>query len=147
MKLKLLLRPLALVIALEVTFIICFFTGTFWNPPVRIELFDPLHRYYINRGYPKSWTGVSRDDKTVSLPFVKMPYTGTWMDGVLWVKIIDMRVFVFLFIALFIVAYYAAYQLDRYYGRLKFMITIKHLLILALAVVAILIYIQWFPRI
>jgi hypothetical protein len=147
MTLKSLIKPLAVILAFEITFIVCFFTGVFWNPPIRIEIFDPLHRYYINRGYPKSWAGVSRADKIVPIPFVKLPYTGTWMDGVLWVKIIDLRIFVVLFAAVFIVAYFFAYQIVKYDGRLKFMKTLQHLLVLALLFICIVVYTQWFPRI
>ena len=147
MTLKSLLKPFAILLALELTFIICFFTGVFWNPPIRVELFDPQHRYYINRGYPKSWAGVSRADKTVPIPFVKLPYTGTWMDGVLWVKIIDLRVFVVLFAVVYGVAYFFAFQIATYKSKLKFLTTVKQLVLIALLLICIVIYTQWFPRI
>lgn len=93
-------------LALEITFIFCFFIGMFWNPPVTTKLYDQNHHFYINRGYPVAWAGVSAADKTVEFPIVKASFlTMKLPDGSKWTKIIDLRIFFPLFITVFLISY------------------------------------------
>jgi len=78
----------AFILAFQVAFTVCFFIGIF-SKSVRISLFNDTHWYYINRGYPISWAGVSRVDRIVDFPIIKAPLLaqGTF------VKIIDLSIF------------------------------------------------------
>jgi hypothetical protein len=89
------------VLAIQLAFILCFFTGIFWSSSgiynsARNEVYDTYHWLYINRGLPTAWAGVSMTDKIVEFPIVKAPFlTQKTSEGTsVWSKIIDLKIFV-----------------------------------------------------
>lgn len=139
----------ALLLALEIALAICFFSGIFWNPPITEEVFDSNHRYYLNRGYPKAWAGVSAIDKTVEFPIMKAPFLIRELgeDGSKWTKIIDLRIFLPLLLIVFLVAYLPSFLIAKASEENKSLnfILIPSYFIFLLA--CIFFYFFWFPRI
>lgn len=139
----------ATLLAFEIAFAFSLFLGIFWNPPITEELFDKNHRYYINRGYPKAWAGVSAIDKEVEFPIIEVPFLVREMreDGSKWVKIIDLRIFFPLFITIFLVAYLPSYIIAKASEENKSLnyISIPTYIVFLLA--CIFFYFFWFPRI
>ena len=93
------------VLALQAAFIICFFSGIFWHHPVRIQVFDQDSWYYINRGYPVSWAGVSNPSFPVDFPVVKALFLMREVDGGRYEKVIDLGVFLPLFLVVLLMVY------------------------------------------
>lgn len=93
-----------------ITVCFTFFIGMFYNPPIITQLYDTNHRYYINRGYPIAWSGVTRSDMTVKYPLILAPFLPSMQSSPSIVqsgkyrysKIIYLRIFLPLFIKLYL---------------------------------------------
>lgn len=146
---KRLLNFKATLLALEIAFIFCFFVGIFWNPPITTELFDSHHRFYINRGYPTAWAGVSAIDKTVKFPIIKAPFLvrEIWEDRSKWAKIIDLRIFIPLFLITFLISYLPSFIIVKAVEENKSLNFILIPLYFVLFLACIFLYVFWFPRI
>ena len=112
----------AAILAFEIAFIFCFFTGTFHNPGKnlgwhsRIEVFNEQSWYYINRGlFPTSWAGVSWIEKTIDFPIIKMPFLTRkeYYSGKEFNKIVDLGVFTQLFLTVLVIAYLIAFPFGK----------------------------------
>lgn len=139
----------ALILAFGSTFLFSFFIGTFWNPQITTQVYDLDHRFYINRGYPVAWAGISDASKNVELPFVKMPFLkrNLSIDDSEWVKIIDLGVFIQLFTTFFIVAYLIAFPLAKAgeeNGIFNLLLVISYIILFPLC---FFVYFFLFPRI
>lgn len=137
------------ILAFEISFVFCFFLSIFWNPPITTELFDQNYRFYINRGYPKAWAGVSMENKSVAFPVIKMPFSTRELvsNGSRWTKIIDLSIFLPLFLAVFLLSYPVTFVFAKASEENKALniILIPSCVILAFA--CIFFYFYWFPRI
>lgn len=147
--LKKILNLKAGVLAFEISFIFCFFIGIFWNPPITNELFDQNHRFYINRGYPVAWAGISAVDKSVEFPIIKMPFLTKELniDGSKWTKIIDLRIFIPLFLTSFLISYILTFIFAKASEENKAFNIIIVPAYFILLVICIFVYFFWFPRI
>lgn len=147
--LKKILNLRAGILAFEISFIFCFFIGIFWNPPIVTELSDQNHRFYLNRGYPMAWAGVSAADKKVEFPIIKMPFLTRELvfDGSKWTKIIDLRIFVPLFIKIFLISYALTFifvKAGEENQAFNIVLIPAYYILLA---ICIFMYFFWFPRI
>ena len=134
--------------ALEISFIFCFFMGVFWNPPITVEKYDQKHQYYINRGYPKAWAGVSASDKDVEFPIIRAPFiiSREPFEGKEFNKIIDLRIFLPLFITVFLVVYMFAFFFGKASDENRSLNVILIPIYLILFLACIFFYFFWFPR-
>lgn len=147
--LKKILNLKAGILAFEISFIFCFFIGIFWNPPIATELFDQNHKFYINRGYPTAWAGVSAADRKVEIPIIKMPFLTRELvfDGSKWTKIIDLRIFAPLFIKTFLISYAFTFIFVKASEENKaFNIALIPAYYILLTICTF-VYFFWFPRI
>ena len=105
----------AAILAFEVAFVFCFFVGRFWNPPIITKLYDSKHQFYINRGYPVAWAGTSAINKVVEFPIVKAPFLikELRINGSKWEKIIDLRIFIPLFMTVLLISYAVSFPLAK----------------------------------
>ena len=138
----------AAILAFEISFILCFFISIFFNSSITIEKFDQKYHYYVNRGYPKAWAGVSALNKDVEFPIVKAPFITSResFEGKEFNKIIDLRIFLPLFISVFLVVYPFAFFFGKASdeNRSLNIILVPTYLILFLG--CIFVYFFWFPR-
>lgn len=146
---KTLLNFKAGALAFGISFVFCFFIGIFWNPPITTQVYDQNHRFYINRGYPAAWAGVSQANKSVELPFIKAPFLTRklWIDDSSWVKVIDLRVFTPLFAAAFIIAYLVAFPFAKASEENKSFNIILIPSYILVFLLSVFVYFFWFPRI
>lgn len=96
----------AAILAFEIAFFFCFFLGIFVNSGKEsswIERYEGQYHYYINRGYPIPWAGISASDKRVDLPVVKAPFV-TYSRAKIY-KIIDLSIFLPFFVVSFLFFY------------------------------------------
>jgi hypothetical protein len=137
----------AFILSFEMAFVFCFFIGIFWNPPVRMEVFNERSWYYINRGYPISWAGVSKPNRTVNFPIIRAPFLTNEISQDKYDKIIDLRVFIPLFIAILLGSYVIAFIFSYFAKKNKFINLILVSNIVILIFISIYSYFFWFPRI
>ena len=106
----------AAILAFELAFVLCFFSGIFYVFSSGFySKHDLPHWYYVNRGLFISWAGVSLRDTAVELPLIKAPFIlikEDWVGGE-WNKVIDLGRFLPIFASIFILAYLVAYPLIR----------------------------------
>lgn len=137
------------ILAFEIAFIICFFSGIFWNGGglARQEgVFNQNSWYYINRGVPWPWAGVSVIDKSVNFPIIKAPLIKKDLNGNNYNKIIDLSVFLPLFIILFLISYCFTYIFGKASSENKGMNILLVPILFMFFFFGILIYFFWFPR-
>lgn len=137
----------AFILALQISFIFCFFIGIFWNHPVRVEVFNENSRYYINRGYPISWAGVSKPSLPVDFPIIKAPFLISQIEGDSYAKIIDLSIFLPLFLAVLLIAYPITFVFSKASDDNKALNIILIPSYIFLTLVCIFFYFYWFPRI
>lgn len=137
----------AFILAFQIAFIFCFFIGIFWNHPVRVEVFNENSWYYINRGYPISWAGVSKPFLSVDPPIIKAPFLTSEIYGDTYDKIIDLSIFLPLFLGVLLVAYPITFVFSKAAEENKSfnIILVPSFILLALG--CIFFYFFWFPRI
>lgn len=136
-----------LIITLQLTFVFYFFIGIFWNPPVRMATFNEKNWYYINRGYPISWSGVSKAAATVNFPIIKAPFLTKKIYGDQYAKIIDLSIFLPLFATTFIGFYATINLVSRFIKKGKLFKNIFVPTFIFLTMLCIFFYFFWFPRI
>ncbi|KKS13202.1 hypothetical protein A2617_02725 [Candidatus Daviesbacteria bacterium RIFOXYD1_FULL_41_10] len=142
------------ILAFEMTFFICFFSGIFWN--MRLErsnyphLYNEKSWYYLNRGLPVPWSGVSLAGRSVDFPIIKAPFiekSGSFDDPTKFNKIIALNVFIPLFTILFLISYIFMFIFGRASNENKSLNKIVYPAIFILFFFCIFIYFFWFPRI
>lgn len=79
-------------LAILFSFVLTFFLSIFWNPPVRQQVMNERSWFYINRGYPVPFAGVSKPDKVVDFPLIKARFILKEIFGVRYQKVIDLRI-------------------------------------------------------
>jgi hypothetical protein len=135
-----------IILAFELSFIFCFFLGIFGSTENPIHLYNDNHSFYLNRGYPNSWAGVSVANKQVDYPIIKAPFIQIKLqeDGSIVNKIIDLRLFLPFFIITLIIFYILLWSFSRFvkFNKISFVIISGFLLILCLFF-----YFEWFPRV
>lgn len=137
----------AFILAFQIAFMSCFFIGIFHNY-TRIEKFTSDSWYYINRGYPIPWAGVSKSSLSLDFPIIKAPFLTREFYGNTHTKIIDLAIFLPLFIIVLIAAYPIGFILSKAVEENKFLniiILIPSYILLTLG--CIFFYFFWFPRI
>lgn len=139
----------ASILAFEMTFIICFFTGIFWSR-ISLEVYNNDSWYYINRGIPFSWAGTSLLNKKVDFPVIKAPFLvvkDSFIDNIDHAKIINLGVFIPLFIVYFTVFYIPSFIMTKAAGENKQWNFILYPMYGVMLIGCILVYFFWFPRI
>jgi hypothetical protein len=134
------------VLAFLITFIFSFFIGIFVSP-VRIQVFGEDQWYYINRGYPTSWAGVSKVHLPVEPPIVKAPFISAEIMGDTYHKIIDLRVFLPFFLAVLLFAYPLTFAVYKFIEESRYSHIVLKVLYVGLTLACIFFYFFWFPRI
>jgi hypothetical protein len=139
----------AVVLAFEIAFIFCFFVGIFYNPPIITKLYDIKHQFYINRGYPVAWAGTSAINKAVEFPIIKAPFLmmKSWADESKWSKIIDLRIFIPLFMTALLISYTASFPFAKASEENKNLNFILFPTYFILLIGCIFFYFFWFSRI
>jgi len=136
------------ILSFQIAFAFCFFIGIFWHHPVRGEKFNDRNWYYINRGDPISWAGVSRADKQVDLPIIKAPFIRqTLEDGQHYDKIIDLTVFLPFFLIMTAAGYYFLTTFFKNQINNKKSNKVFSISFLILLFFDYFFYFHWFPRI
>jgi len=102
----------ATLIALSLAVFITFATGIFMSS-VRVQKYTDTHWYYINRGVPTAWSGVSNPGSQVDFPIVKAPFISVTAHGERFDKIIDLQVF----LPVFAIATLVSYVIAQFYFR------------------------------
>ena len=131
------------VLAFLVSFIFCFFIGIFWNHNIK----NKNGEYYINRGYPVAWAGVTTNKIKVNFPIVKAPFILKSNEPNAYVKIIDLGVFVPLFMGMFIINYPVQFVIYKAVKENNKLIGILRLYFGLLLIGCGYFYFFWFPRI
>lgn len=109
------------------------------------ELYDNSHYFYINRGYPTPWSGVSGINKVVDFQIIKAPFLITYYPN--YVKIIDLGIFIPLFIKTLLISYIFSFFFVKVIERKKYVKLILIPTYLVLLFACIFFYFIWFPRI
>jgi len=142
------------ILSFQIAFILCFFLGIFWNlegnpHSIKTQVYNQNHRYYINRGLPIPWAGISASDKSVGFPIVKAPFITKTLseDGSRWNKVINLKVFIPLFSFLFLISYITLFLFNKILGKNFKAFGIFTLAASILFLVSIFTYFFWFPRI
>lgn len=138
----------ASILAFEISFIFLFFIGIFWNPPIITERFDQRHQLYVNRGYPKAWAGISAIDKDVEFPIIRAPLITSRepFEGKEFNKIIDLTIFLPLFITTFLIVYIFTFFFGKASDENKSLNIILIPIYLIMFLACIFVYFFWFPR-
>lgn len=97
----------AFIIAFQITFIFCFFIGIFSNSLNTAPTIYKNKWFWINRGYPVAWSGVTLPKLSVDFPLIKAPFLTR--EGDYWAKIIDLKIFLPLFLSVLAVVYTVVY--------------------------------------
>src|SRR5450759_4365256 len=95
------------IIAFQISFIFCFFIGIFVNSLNVTPTFLKNKWFYINRGYPVPWAGVTKPNLSVDFPLIKAPFLTK--EGDYWAKIIDLKIFLPVFLTVLAVAYFVTF--------------------------------------
>jgi len=140
------------VLAFQMAFIFCFFIGIFWHSPVRIAVYNENSHYYINRGFPISWAGISDLFLKVNFPIIKAPFLAIKDEGKNLVKVIDLSVFLSLFLSVFLVnyiiffiLYFFIFSKDKDKDKIAKIVLAPVYIFLTL--VCIFFYFYWFPQV
>jgi hypothetical protein len=138
----------AFLVSLIVSISFCFFSGIFWNSskPYKAE-FNQNHWYYLNRGIPKIWSGVSKSNSSVNLPLVKAPFLESNLEGEKYNKIIDLSVFIPLVLIVILLVYpfsFIIVKASEENKDLNFFIIPAYVF---LGLLLVFLYYFWFPRI
>ena len=132
------------VLGFQLSFIICFFLGIFWHYPHLVQEFTQTRWYYLNRGGPLLWSGISMLNRSVPFPIVTMPFLTIHFDGIEHVKIIDLRIFLPFFLILFGLFSFISYKIILLLEK-RDKVLIK--IYVVLTILCLLVYFFWFPRI
>lgn len=147
--LKHLFQAHAAILALIISLTIVFFVGCFANPPVNMDAsFSGKYWYYINRGYPLAWAGVSLAGTKIDFPLVKMPFLSADDGrGTALVKIIDLSGFMPIFLGVFLISYIPSFILAKAVDENKNLLPFLIGLDIFITAIGIFIYFSWFSRI
>ncbi len=124
-----------------------FFLGIFWRTPTRITVHNEKSWYYINRGHPIAWAGAAKPSSRVDFPIVKAPFLTRRIDGDSFNKIIDLRIFLPLFLGLFLISYPIAFVWSKAAEENKALNIIFIPGYIFFIAAAFFFYFLWFPRI
>lgn len=131
------------VVAMELAFTGCFFIGIFSNSSLRMPTFKKNQWFYINRGYPVAWAGVTKENFSVDFPLIKAPLIYRTIESEGFNKIIDLRIFGFLYLIFLVASYPVVYFFYRAVMTERGLTVVTWLLLLP----CLLFYFLWFPRI
>ncbi len=109
------------------------------------EKYDNNYYFYINRGYPTPWSGVSAINKELEFPIIKAPFLVTYYSN--YVKIINLKVFIPLFIKTMLISYIFSFFFIKAIEGKKYIKFILIPIYFILFVVSIFTYFIWFPRV
>lgn len=146
---KKLLNLKAVVLALSVAIAYCLFTGICWNgtKPYKSE-FNQSHWYYLSRGGPQAWSGVSLESLNVPFPIIKAPFL---VYGGKFRKIIDLGRLAPVLLTVFLIAYVFSFLIIKGTKKIIKKSEILYLIYiplqLFLLMASIYLYFNWFPRI
>lgn len=112
----------AFIIAFQISFIFCFFIGIFNNSMNTAPTIMKNKWFWINRGYPVAWSGVTLPNLSVDFPLIKAPLLTR--EGDYWAKIIDLRIFLPLFLTVLAIAYCVIFVFFKIVEENKFFRTI-----------------------
>src|SRR3989338_9957788 len=146
------------VLAIEVSFFFCFFLSIFYNRllinqsykydlPLSREKGSAQRHFYINRGYPIAWAGVSAINKNVEFPLVKAPFIVSKLsiDGSKWSKIIDLKVFIPTFMAMLVIFYRLLLPITKKINAIRHSFFLLAPIYLILLAACKFVYFSWFP--
>lgn len=134
----------AFVVAFQISFIFCFFIGIFNNSINTAPTIYKNRWFWINRGYPVAWSGVTLPKLSVDFPLIKAPFLTR--EGDSWAKIIDLKIFLPLFIAVLVVAYpfiFVSFKAEENNESFNLILISGYIL---LTFACIYFYVFWFPR-
>lgn len=134
------------ILAFEISLAFCFFMGIFVNN-VRIENYNQGKYYYINRGFPISWAGVSKQFYSTDFPIVKVPFLTKEINSDFYVKIIDFSIFLPLFLVILIGNYFLIFNFVKKIKSKKIFKIVLFLNYIFWIIADIFLYFFWFPRI
>lgn len=137
----------AFILAFQIAFVFCFFIGIFWNHPVRVEVFNDNRWYYLNRGYPVSWAGVSKPSLSVDFSVIKAPFLTNGIYGDTYDKIIDLSIFIPFFLAILFLTYPIGFVLSKAAEENKSFNIVLIPVLIVLTLGCIFFYFFWFTRI
>lgn len=135
------------ILAFQLAFASCFLLGIFWNSNTRSEAFNDSRWYYINRGSPAPWAGISKLSLPVDFPIVKAPFLMSEINGDKFVKIIDLSIFFPLFLKVLLVSYVFAYAFFKAVEKNKDLRKITIYSYTSLVLIDIFSYFFWFSKI
>ena len=99
--------------------ILCFFLGSFANAPFAHNNFNERSWYYINRGYPVPFAGVSLASRPVDLPVMKLPFLVRTMGTDTFDKVMDLRVFLPMLLITVVILYPLAFSVIKAFEGMK----------------------------
>lgn len=134
-------------LAVIIAFSITFFLGIFYNPPIKIAKYTGSSWYYVNRGYPIAWAGVSKNGMVVDFPVVKAPLLTNERYGDIYEKVIDLRIFIPLFAVLLIPGYAISRIISKAVKENRRLLVFQVICYAVFTLAAIYSYFFWFPRI
>lgn len=129
--------------------LITLFIGCFYNSPSdKDKFYEGNNWYYLNRGYPKPWSGVASLEYQAVFPQVKMPFLKMYDDnGAQLFKIVDLEVVFPYFAFICLIMYLPYYIFSRAVAENKSLSIFLHGTNIILVLLLFFIYFFWFPRI
>ncbi len=139
------LQPI--IVSLSITFLVLFFTGSFANSSGNSpKSYSNGSWYFINRGIPIPWSGVSLTKTNVYLPIIKSPFLSLEIGKDNFVKVIDLKIFIPLFIITFTITLWLLKTLIKSDKLPLDSFLLNYLLIITL-ILNIYVYLETFNRV
>lgn len=136
-------------LAFLLTWNLVFFLSIFLNFPYpRRQVHNQDYHYFIHRGYPIPWSGVSNANREVPTPLVKAPFIAktTYKDSQSYIKIIDLNIFSKTFFLTFVIILVLLSIIFRSASFGKSSSSKYPLMVLSLLLLGTFLYFGWFPR-
>lgn len=137
----------AVILAFLIAFAFCFFMGIFSNSKGIKPTFTVNRWFYISRGFPVAWAGVTKPDLEVDFPIIKAPFLISEIKGDKYNKIINLSVFAPLFLSVLLIVYPFAFIISKASDENKSLNIFLVPIYFFLTIVCIFFYFFWFPRI
>lgn len=136
----------AILVASLASLAVTLFIGCFANAPSTMDQsFSGEYWYYLNRGYPSPWAGVSLASSVVRLPLVRLPFLSPNDGaGTALVKILDLSKAMPLFLTFLFIAYIPSYIFDKATEENKQLNPFLTVVASMLVVANLFIYFFWF---
>lgn len=137
----------AFILAFQIAFSFCFFIGIFANS---LDI-KPTHTenrwFYISRGYPVAWAGVTKPNLGVDFPIIKAPFLTKSIGGESYAKIINLSIFIPMFLTVLLISYPITFVFSKATEENKTLNIILYPSYVFLTLASIFFYFFWFPRI